>query len=35
MICDGVVLMRGRRVRGEADILEKAAGVARNLVSRL
>src|SRR3989475_651257 len=35
MICDGVVLMRGRRVRGEAEILEKAAGVARDLVSRV
>src|SRR2546430_152757 len=34
-ICDGVVLMRGRRVRGEAEILEKAAGVARDLVSRV
>jgi len=29
------VLMRGRRVRGEAEILEKAAGVARALVSRV
>src|SRR3989442_878450 len=35
MICDGAVLMRGRRVRGEAEILEKAAGVARDLVSRV
>ena len=35
MICDGVLLMRGRRVRGEAEILEKAAGVARALVSRV
>src|SRR5207249_9268635 len=35
MICDGAVLMRGRRVRGEAEILEKAAGVARALVSRV
>src|SRR6266566_253755 len=35
MICDGVVLMRGRRVRGEAEILEKAAAVARDLVSRV
>jgi len=26
--------MRGRRVKGEADILEKAAAVARDLVSR-
>src|SRR3989442_8523720 len=34
-ICDGVVLMRGRRVRGEGEILEKAAGVARDLVSRV
>jgi hypothetical protein len=29
------VLMRGRRVRGEAEILEKAAAVARDLVSRV
>src|SRR3989454_12082904 len=35
MICDGVVLMRGRRVRGEAEILEKAAGGARGLGSRV
>jgi len=35
MICDGAVLMRGRRVRGEAEILEKAAAVARDLVSRV
>ncbi len=34
VICDGQVLMRGRRVKGEAEILEKAASVARNLVSR-
>ena len=34
LICDGQVLMRGRRVKGEADILEKAAAVARDLVSR-
>jgi len=34
VICDGVVLMRGRRVRGEAEILEKASAVARDLVSR-
>ncbi len=33
-ICDGQVLMRGRRVKGEAEILEKAAAVARDLVSR-
>src|SRR3989441_5371 len=34
VICDGVVLMRGRRVRGEAESLEKATAVARDLVSR-
>jgi len=33
-ICDGVVLMRGRRVKGEAEILERAANVARDLVTR-
>ncbi len=34
VICDGQVLMRGRRVRGEAEILEKASQVARELVTR-
>ena len=34
MICDGQVLMRARRVKGEAEILEKAAAVARDLVTR-
>lgn len=34
VICDGEVLMRGRRVKGEAEILETAASVARNLVTR-
>jgi len=33
-ICDGVVLMRGRRVKGEAEILERAATAAQNLVAR-
>ena len=33
-ICDGVVLMRGRRVKGEAEILERAAERARDLVTR-
>ncbi|HYY47472.1 MAG TPA: amidohydrolase [Thermoplasmata archaeon] len=33
-ICDGVVLMRNRRVKGEAEILERAAQVARDLVTR-
>lgn len=33
-ICDGVVLMRGRRVKGEAEILDRAAQVARDLVTR-
>ena len=34
VICDGAVLMKGRRVKGEAEILEKAAASARNLVSK-
>lgn len=34
VICDGQVLMKGRRVKGEAEILEKAAQAARELVSR-
>ena len=34
VICDGQVLMKGRRVKGEAEILEKAAQMARGLVSR-
>ena len=33
-ICDGVVLMRGRRVKGETELLERAAAVARDLVTR-
>jgi 5-methylthioadenosine/S-adenosylhomocysteine deaminase len=33
-ICDGVVLMRNGRVKGEAEILERAADVARDLVAR-
>jgi 5-methylthioadenosine/S-adenosylhomocysteine deaminase len=33
-ICDGVVLMRGRRVKGEAEIIERAGDVARDLVTR-
>jgi 5-methylthioadenosine/S-adenosylhomocysteine deaminase len=33
-ICDGVVLMRGRRVKGETDIIERAGDVARDLVRR-
>jgi cytosine/adenosine deaminase-related metal-dependent hydrolase len=33
-ICDGVVLMRGRRVKGEAEIIEGAGNVARDLVTR-
>lgn len=33
-ICDGVVLMRARRVKGEAEIIERAGEVARNLVTR-
>ena len=34
VICDGQVVMKGRRVKGEAEILEKAAQVARDLVTR-
>ena len=34
VLCDGQVLMKGRRVKGEAEILEKAAQVARELVTR-
>ncbi len=34
VICDGQVLMRGRRVKGEQEILEKAAAAARDLVAR-
>ncbi len=34
VICDGQVVMRGRRVKGEAEILEKAAEAARGLVAR-
>jgi 5-methylthioadenosine/S-adenosylhomocysteine deaminase len=34
VICNGQVLMKGRRVKGEAEILEKAAQAARELVSR-
>ncbi len=34
VLCDGQVVMKGRRVKGEAEILEKAAQVARDLVTR-
>ena len=34
VVCDGQVLMKGRRVKGEAEILEKAAAVARDVVTR-
>lgn len=34
VICDGQVLMKGRRVKGEAEIMEKAAAVAEDLVTR-
>ncbi len=34
MICDGQVLMKSRRVKGEAEIMEKAAAVARDVVTR-
>ncbi|OGS49633.1 MAG: hypothetical protein A3K65_08660, partial [Euryarchaeota archaeon RBG_16_68_12] len=34
VICDGQVLMRGRKVPGEAEIVRKAAEAGRELVSR-
>lgn len=34
MVCDGEVVMRARRVKGEQEILEKAADVGRDLVTR-
>lgn len=34
VVCDGQVIMKGRRVKGEAEILEKAAETARDLVAR-
>jgi len=34
VVCDGVVLMKGRRVKGEAEIMEKASAVARDVVTR-
>jgi 5-methylthioadenosine/S-adenosylhomocysteine deaminase len=34
VICDGQVIMKGRRVKGEAEILEKASQTARDLLSR-
>ena len=34
VVCDGQVVMKGRRVKGEAEILEKAAQAARELVAR-
>jgi len=34
VVCDGQVVMKGRRVKGEAEILEKAAQIARELVTR-
>ena len=34
VICDGQVIMKGRRVKGEAEILEKSAQVARELIAR-
>jgi 5-methylthioadenosine/S-adenosylhomocysteine deaminase len=33
-ICDGAVLMRNGRVKGESEILERAAQVAQDLVTR-
>ncbi len=34
VICDGQVIMKGRRVKGEAEILEKASETARDLIAR-
>ena len=34
VVCDGQVVMKGRRVKSEAEILERAAQVARDLVTR-
>ncbi len=34
VVCDGQVVMKGRRVKGEAEILAKASAVARDLVAR-
>ena len=34
VVCDGQVVMKGRRVKGEAEILEMAAQAARDLVAR-
>ena len=34
VICDGQVLMKGRKVPGEAEIVRKAAEAGRELVSR-
>lgn len=34
VICDGAVLMKGRRVKGGIEILEKAASIARELVAK-
>jgi 5-methylthioadenosine/S-adenosylhomocysteine deaminase len=34
VICDGQVVMKGRRVKGEGEILERAAQVARDLIAR-
>jgi 5-methylthioadenosine/S-adenosylhomocysteine deaminase len=34
VVCDGQVLMKGRRVKGEADIIDKATAVARDVVTR-
>jgi len=34
VICDGEVLMKSRRVKGEAEIIEKATAIARDVVTR-
>ncbi len=34
VICDGEVLMRGRKVKGEAEVIERAAEVAQDIAAR-
>jgi len=34
LICDGEVLMRGRKIKGEAEILQRAAEVAADVTAR-
>jgi hypothetical protein len=34
VICDGRILMQGRRIEGEEEIMAKARGVAFDLIKR-